>query len=300
MPRFAIAPTDLEWFEQLRSLPSLGSVNFWTPTPWSVRGLNAGDRLYFMLKSPIRKVGGFGIFSRYTDMTASDAWQAYGLGNGVETKQELIAKIEHFAEKRSVSFQASDNPLIGCIELSDAVFLDDAAFIVPEDYGHSFPNQVVKLKYFDEPDNIAPRIGAETALQQFSLISGESDRVMASRKARRGQSVFRQAVLASYGHKCCITGETVPELLEAAHIQPYIDERSNHVQNGLSLRVDLHRLFDAGLITVSEDLKVRLHESLMRTSYAALEGQDLRAPLIDGQRPSSIALAFHRGSKFRA
>ena len=38
-------------------------VNFWTPTPWGVKGLRKGDRLYFMLKAPVRKIGGYGIFS---------------------------------------------------------------------------------------------------------------------------------------------------------------------------------------------------------------------------------------------
>jgi hypothetical protein len=32
-------------------------------------------------------------------------------------------------------------------------------------------------------------------------------------------------------------------VVEAAHIQPYLGERSNHVGNGIGLRVDVHRLF---------------------------------------------------------
>ena len=73
MARFAIAPTDLNWFERLRSGPAVAALNFWTPTPWNVAGLKPGDRLYFMLKSPIRKIGGYGVFVRYSEMTASDA-----------------------------------------------------------------------------------------------------------------------------------------------------------------------------------------------------------------------------------
>ena len=138
MSRFAIAPTDLGWFDHLRSGPPLPTANFWTPTPWGVTGLHPGDRLYFMLKAPIRKIGGYGEFVRYTNMTASEAWDAYGLGNGVDSRQELINKINHFAEKRSQAFQPSDNPVIGCIELSDPVTLDDTAFVVPEDCGHEF------------------------------------------------------------------------------------------------------------------------------------------------------------------
>ena len=36
---FAIAPTDLNWFQQLRTEGVHGDViNFWTPTPWNISG----------------------------------------------------------------------------------------------------------------------------------------------------------------------------------------------------------------------------------------------------------------------
>src|SRR5271155_3471993 len=39
-------------------------------------------------------------------------------------------------------------------------------------------------------------------------------------------------------------------LLEAAHISPYRGLQSNHPQNGLLLRADLHSLFDLGMLAV--------------------------------------------------
>jgi putative restriction endonuclease len=299
MPRFAIAPTDLHWFEHIRTGPHVGTVNFWTPTPWGVSGLAPGDRLYFMLKSPIRKVGGYGTFVRYADMTASAAWDTYGLGNGVESKLELVSKIEKFAEKRSETFRPSDNPVIGCIELRDPVTLDDDEFVVPEDCGHSFPPQIVKLKYFDDQDRISQIIGQQRAETRFVLVTGLPARVSTWRKERKGQSVFRQAILSTYGHRCCITNEAVEELLEAAHIQPYVDERSNHIQNGLCLRVDLHRLFDAGLISVTTQNTLQVSHRLADTSYAAIDGKQLRLPQSALDKPSSSALEFHRTYIFR-
>ena len=67
-------------------------ANFWTPTPWSVKGLKPRDKLYFLLKSPIRKIGGWGSFSRYVDMTAEQAWTEYGLGNGVVSRDQLVVQ----------------------------------------------------------------------------------------------------------------------------------------------------------------------------------------------------------------
>ena len=151
---FAIAPTDVDWFLALRQGSPGRMVNFWTPTPWHVKGLHPGDRLYFMLKAPIRKIGGFGSFVSYSDMTAENAWAAYGLGNGVSSRDALVVKINDFAEKRSKGYRPSSDPVIGCIELSDFVALDDAGFLAPEDHGHPFPRQIVKLKYFSGPDRL--------------------------------------------------------------------------------------------------------------------------------------------------
>ena len=126
---FAIAPTDLDWFERIRTGPIGSVVNFWTPTPWEVKGLHQQDRLYFMLKSPIRKIGCYGTFLQYKDSTAKEAWSSYGVNNGIDSELELIAKISRFAEKRSKNFSRSANPAIGCIELTDVVALDNDQFV---------------------------------------------------------------------------------------------------------------------------------------------------------------------------
>ena len=66
MNNFGIANTDLNWFSQLRNEGySQSPINFWTPTPWNIKKLQKGDFLYFMLKSPIRKIGGYGRFVEY-------------------------------------------------------------------------------------------------------------------------------------------------------------------------------------------------------------------------------------------
>ncbi len=298
---FAIAPTDLQWFDNLRDGPPVGdAVNFWTPTPWGVKGLNPGDRLYFMLKSPIRKIGGYGAFVRYSDMTAEDAWTAYGLGNGVQSRDELVEKINRFAVKRAKDYIASTNPLIGCIELTGVVTLDDDQFLVPETYGHEFPRQIVKLKYFSDTDRMASQLGAMNAgAEDFTLVSGTSVATLSRRKLRKAQALFRQQVLKNYSHKCCVFREHVTELLEAAHIQPYVDERSNHPQNGLCLRVDLHRLFDEGLMMLTSDFLVRVSSRLNGTSYAALDGQSISLPGNRAHWPSQVAIKTHQRS-FRA
>ena len=75
---FAVAPTDINWFSQLRQEGIHGQLaNFWTPTPWNITKLSLGNKLCFMLKSPIRKIGGYGHFYSYQNMKASIAWEKW-------------------------------------------------------------------------------------------------------------------------------------------------------------------------------------------------------------------------------
>lgn len=79
-------------------------------------------------------------------------------------------------------------------------------------------------------------------------------------RVRLNQAFFRSAILAAYGATCCITGIKLPELLCASHIVPWsvdVQNRTNP-QNGLCLNAIHDRAFDRGLITVTEDFKVKL------------------------------------------
>lgn len=46
-------------------------------------------------------------------------------------------------------------------------------------------------------------------------------------KKRIGQNEFRNKVLKAYEFKCCVPNETCTEVLQAAHIQAYVNEDSN-------------------------------------------------------------------------
>jgi len=69
------------------------------------------------------------------------------------------------------------------------------------------------------------------------------------------------------------------EALKAAHIEAYRGPDSNHPQNGLLLRADLHSLFDLGLIAIdSGTMTVQLAPDLRGTVYGELHGRQLRRP----------------------
>ena len=299
---FAVAPTDLDWFQQLRTDGVKGDViNFWTPTPWNISRLQVNDKLYFMLKSPIRKIGGFGKFVEYKNMRASEAWRKYGRDNGVENLSQLISRTDKYKAKHTKKNLIPD-PVIGCILLKDPEFYDNDNLKTDKSEGIDFPKQVVKIKYFRKREKkVQNEKEREIEVKKaFELVdSSKSKRKQLTQKERKGQAAFRRDILKIYNNSCAITEIKQKEVLEAAHIQGYVNEESNNVQNGICLRVDIHKLFDNGLISINNDYRVIVSSMLKSTEYERIDGKKIKLPNNKMHYPSANALENHNKQVFR-
>ena len=89
---------------------------------------------------------------------------------------------------------------------------------------------------------------------------------------RPEQSRFRTLVFDAYGGQCAVTGCAIVVLLDAAHLRPW--RTHNQACDGVLLRCDLHRLFDAGLLTIGTDYRV----GSQAHGYEELNGRKLRLP----------------------
>ncbi len=94
---------------------------------------------------------------------------------------------------------------------------------------------------------------------------------------RPGQTQFRSSLLDWYG--CCIvTGCCIQDILEAAHIQPYDEGQIQDPDNGLLLRADIHKLFDANLLgfelITRHEIRIVLDSSLLDTPYNEYNGNE--------------------------
>jgi putative restriction endonuclease len=122
-------------------------------------------------------------------------------------------------------------------------------------------------------------------------------RVLRTITQRRGQKSFRDALIGAYDGKCAISGCSVLDVLEAAHISPYLGPETNKVVNGLLLRADLHTLFDCGLLTIEPNsMTVEVSARLLDSEYKSLHGRKLTLPKQPGHIPSSHALKLHHSS----
>ena len=111
----------------------------------------------------------------------------------------------------------------------------------------------------------------QQALEQIRISDVAADierkRVEIQRTIRPNQARFRKAVLSAYG-RCVITNVSMPEVLEAAHIKPFKYNGEDTVANGFPMRMDIHLLFDAGHLRISETGDVEL-STRARMDYGA-------------------------------
>ena len=123
---------------------------------------------------------------------------------------------------------------------------------------------------------------------------------------RLGQGAFRVVVMDAYRRRCAITGESTLPTLEAAHILPFSENGSNEPSNGMLMRSDFHKLFAAGLVTVTPELRVEVSSRIKEEwfngkAYYRLHGETLRSvPDEPSFRPNTERLRWHNENRFVA
>lgn len=159
-------------------------------------------------------------------------------------------------------------------------------------YVHSYDNSTGAARMVRGV--LPPGVAAETTgAENFEDTGPPDDVQQRAIKIRRGQAKFRERLLSAYSRTCAVTGCSIVELLEAAHIQPHAEEPNYNVTNGLLLRADIHTLFDLNLLTVDSRLRIRLASSLLKSEYKEFEGKPIKEPATVSEMPSSFALDKH-------
>lgn len=96
-------------------------------------------------------------------------------------------------------------------------------------------------------------------------------------KTDRAQERFRRE-LRAFGNSCAISGETTPDVLEAAHIIPVKRNGADVPMNGMLLRADLHRLYDAGHFKIDVSGHLIPTAELSKTYKTLLAKREKLAP----------------------
>jgi len=262
-----IALTDKAWFDFLHSRSTssvVDEVNFWSPQSIEpMKRIETGERIFFRLKTPYSAIAGYGFFASFRVLALDLAWEVFGWKNGDPSKLSFLQRIGQYRNVDLFEHGARRGPL-GCTILRSACFWPRERWI---SWGREMewaPN-IVRGKTERDARRIGLLLNAIEAdvpedlrAEPFVLadIDGRSI-VLRTQIAREDQGSFRTRVLEAYDGRCAITGEHTEPVLDAAHIQPYLGPRSNHLQNGLLMTKEFHALFDQGYVTVTPDLDKR-------------------------------------------
>lgn len=301
-----VAVTDPRWFERLARDPGRREANFWRPSTRAFR-LAVGTPFFFKLKAPDHAIAGFGFFAGFSILPDWLAWDTFGEANGVESLGALRKRLRSVQEGARIEADASGR--IGCCLLAEAQFFSREAWVrPPADWS---PRTQTGAKY-----DLLHGEGQRLWLQCMERAVPTTHKVSVAHNEptarygspalhvpRLGQAIFRVQVLDAYGRACAVTGEHSLPVLEAAHIKPYALGGEHAVANGLSLRSDIHRLFDKGYVTADEDGRFVVSRRLKADfengrAYYALHGHVMSLPAEPARQPSRDALAWHREQVF--
>ena len=313
-----MAPTDDAWFtflqERAGSEGRLDEVNFWSPssTRPMVR-LTPGDPVFFRLKAPRNRLVGYGFFAHFLVLRLEQAWRLFGEKNGDRDELGFLRRIGSYRRLDLTDPETPKTPL-GCTILRDARFWPASRWL-PWDASAGWSRNIVRGRTETDPVRVSRLLGeiqydtleppAEFDGDFHPLDVDERQVRLAAAVQREGQGSFRARLLSAYGSRCAITGEHTEIVLDAAHIQPYLGPRSNHVQNGLLLAKEFHTLFDAGYVTITPEREVRISPRLRHDwdngrRYYPFDARPLAVlPSRTSEQPSAEALEWHATKRFR-
>ena len=128
---------------------------------------------------------------------------------------------------------------------------------------------------------------------------------LADRTTRRKRDPqFRRNILRAYEHRCVVSGFRAALGgtffgVEAAHVKWHAQGGPDTVDNGLVLEPTLHKLFDRGAWSLTDDLKVIVSSEFTGSDEAvemlrARHGQPIRRPLTGHPSPRPEFVRWHR------
>lgn len=156
-------------------------------------------------------------------------------------------------------------------------------------------------KHFSESlhQSIMERVGLPYEMFSFHEFSAKNER----------DPKFRKNVLHAYEYSCAVCGfdlhiRTVPVGLKAVHIKWHQHRGPDTEDNGLALCATHHKLLDSGALTLSDDYRVVLSESIYSpndTERVIRENQKKEVRLLRNRNhfPEVDYIRWHRNEVFR-
>lgn len=125
--------------------------------------------------------------------------------------------------------------------------------------GDNIPSDFILRRSIEETKTISQQFDEIKTSPLHLDLSDSRERTYGIRTIRPQQAQFKKDLVKAYKGKCAITGCDTPQVLEAAHIVPHRGRQTDVAQNGILLRADIHKLFDAGLLAIEPSGELSIH-----------------------------------------
>ncbi|MGV3612616.1 MAG: HNH endonuclease [Fluviicola sp.] len=121
--------------------------------------------------------------------------------------------------------------------------------------------------------------------------------------------VFKREVPKIYGYQCAISemrieSSTNAQMVDACHLVPFAISKDDTITNGIALSPNLHRAYDRGLITITEDYRVKISKAISENhspySLGQFDGKEIILPRNPDYYPSIENLRWHHRECFIA
>lgn len=176
------------------------------------------------------------------------------------------------AETEGLSFHRKGNDEIA-IGIRPDMFM---AYVMNAEILHRYGSEANVLRLLNSAVQQQP-----LREREVELLTQERQHLIVAVSRWSRLSGFKQRVLFAYGNRCAVTRVQL-RLVDAAHILPVGAPSSvDHVRNGIALSPTYHRAFDAGLIYLDEQCRMRINEGQLHV----LEGSNLAGGLESFSEP---------------
>ena len=164
------------------------------------------------------------------------------------------------------------------------IFLSNYGFCKRENVGKGNANEHYHLSSISKEEVVElhklkiVQQELEKVVKQIRItqIPANVERKKVSREVleRPYQNIFRKNILNVFGSSCIVTGVTIENVLEAAHIKPVEYKGDDSHTNGLCLRSDIHQLFDSNNLRILPSGELILSEiAAEKNNYEKLPRQ---------------------------
>lgn len=119
--------------------------------------------------------------------------------------------------------------------------------------------------------------------------------------------MFKREVPKIYAYQCAISGmriesSTNAQMIDACHLVPFALSKDDTITNGIALSPNLHRAYDRGLITITEDYLVKISPAISENdspySLGQFDGKQILLPKQIHHYPAIENLKWHHRECF--